>query len=366
MNLDLRITPMRIAAAAALAGLVACGGGGGSTGSTNPPATVFQVTKYVSDQASVATRQDANLVNAWGLAYGPATGFWVANQGSKTSTVVDGFGVAPVPAVNITIPSAVGPSGVVYNGTADFSADRFIFAALDGTISGWSTGAAAVVRKDNSASGAIYTGLALASVSTTNYLYATNFAAGTIDVLDGSYATANLGATAFQDSTLPAGYYPFNIQKLGTKLYVTYAQRNASNRSVAGAGLGYVNAFNPDGSFVGRLISQGALNAPWGLAMAPAGFGSFGGTLLVGNFGDGRINAYDATTGAAMGQLTGAAAAPIAVDGLWGITFGNGASAGYANQLYFAAGPGAETHGLFGTISFGAPGTPGGGGGGGY
>ncbi len=335
---------------------------------TTPP-TGFVVTGYVADQATSA-HQDTNLVNGWGLAYGPATKFWVANQGTGTSTVYDGYGVAPATPITVAIPfaagaAAKGPTGVVYNGTADFSADLFIFVSLDGTVSGWKTGTDAVLRKDNSGSGAVYTGVALGAVGSVNYLYAANFAGGTIDVLDGTYTAASLGATAFQDATIPAGYYPFNIQLLGTKLYVTYAQHDGSNRAVAGAGLGYVNAFNTDGTLSGRVVSQGLLNAPWGLSMAPMGFGTFGGALLVANFGDGRITAYNATTGVAMGQLSNASGTPVAVSGLWGIVFGNGGSAGMADQLYFAAGPGGETHGLFGTISYGAPAGSGGGGGGG-
>jgi uncharacterized protein (TIGR03118 family) len=374
MDTDIRISTKVAIAAAALVGLLACGGGGGGS-STPPPVTTppptFQVHAYVSSQATGATYQDGNLVNAWGIAYGPATKFWVANQGTGTSTVYDGMGAAPVPLVMATIPSVSatppkGPTGVVFNGTTDFAADKFIFATLDGTLSGWSTGTAAVLRADKSGSGASYTGLAIGAVGTTNYLYAANFKGGTIDVFDGTYASASLGAAAFQDATIPAGYAPFNVQTLGSKVYVTYAQRGSDGRSVAGAGLGYVDAFNQDGTLVGRLVSQGLLNAPWGLTIAPAGFGTFGGALLVGNFGDGTISAFDAATGASKGQLA-VNGTPIAIPGLWGIVFGNGANAGFANQLYYAAGPAGETQGQFGTVSYGAPGggTPGGGGGGG-
>jgi uncharacterized protein (TIGR03118 family) len=320
--------------------------------------------------SGAAPNLDANLVNGWGLASGPATAFWVADQGSGMSTVYDKMGTSPLPAVNV--PKAAGaavggPTGIVYNRTTDFSGDTFILVGLDGTVSGWKAGTAATLRKDNSAAGAQYTGVAIAASGAANYVYAANFGQGTIDVLDGTYQAASLGATAFQDATLPAGYLPFNIQAFGNMLYVTYAQKDATGRSVAGAGLGYVNTFNPDGSFSARFASQGALNAPWGMSMAPAGFGSFAGALLVGNFGDGRITAFDAATGTALGQLSDSLGNPVSIPGLWGLLIGNGGSAGFAGQIYYAAGPSAETHGAFGTISFGSPASaPGGGGGTGY
>lgn len=365
--------PTTGAAAVMLAGLLACGGGSSSSPTSTPPS--FTVTAYVSDQAGTATHTDANLVNAWGLAYGPTTDFWVANQGTKTSTVYNGLGVAPNPALVVTIPSATGiaaqgPTGVVYNGTASFMGDVFIFASLDGTLSGWTSGSAAVLRKDNSASGALYTGLATGSSGGNAYLYAADFALGTIDVFDTTYTAANLGASAFVDATLPSGYFPFNIQNLGGYLYVTYAQKSGTGQATAGAGLGYVDVYGLDGTFMTHLVSQGTLNAPWGMAIAPVGFGAFGGALLVGNFGDGRISAYNLTTGAALGQIANAAGTPLSIDGLWGMVFGNGSSAGSSVQLYFAAGPSGQAHGLFGTLSYGAPsGTGGGGtytGGGGY
>jgi uncharacterized protein (TIGR03118 family) len=332
-----------------------------------PTGTGFVITPYASDQAGTP-HVDPKLVNGWGISSGPATGFWIANQGSGTSTVYDGLGASPVPDMTVTVPAApgipaAGPTGVAYNATTDFAGDTFIFVSLDGTVSGWSAGAAATLRKDNSGAGALYTGVAIAASGTVNRLYAANFGKGTIDVLDSAYQTSDLGASAFQDATLPTGYLPFNIQAFAGKLYVAYAQKDATGRSLAGAGLGIVNVFNPDGSFSARFASQGTLDAPWGMAMAPAGFGNFGGALLVGNFGDGRITAFDASTGAPLGQLSDALGTPVSVPGLWGLRPGNGAGAGVATQIYYAAGPSAETHGAFGTISFGAPASaPGGGG----
>jgi uncharacterized protein (TIGR03118 family) len=257
---------------------------------------------------------------------------------------------------------------VVYNGTASFAGYTFIFAGLDGTLSGWASGAATTLAVDRHASGASYTGLALAAVASGplagTYLYAANFTGGTVDVFDAAFAPASLGAGAFVDPGLPSGYAPFGIQALGGKIYVAYARPVAGTaHGTVGAGLGLVDVFTPDGTMSSRLVSPGGLlDAPWGLAMAPAGFGPLGGSLLVGNFGDGRISAYDPVTGAARGQVSGAAGQPLAFPGLWGIVFGNGAGAGSAAQLYFAAGGAAEDQGAFGTVAVGQPASVGGGG----
>jgi uncharacterized protein (TIGR03118 family) len=311
---------------------------------------------------------DPKLINPWGLTYGPQTYFWGANNGSGTSTVYDGTGaLMPTPPLVVTIPPAAGgsqgsPTGLVSNSTTAFNGDKFIFASLDGTVSGWASGASATLRMDNSASGAAYTGLAIGNVGSANYLYAANFAAGTVDVLDASYAHSNLGSSAFKDPTLPAGYSPFNIQALGGLLYVAYAQHLPSiNVGISGTGLGYVSVFNMNGSFAKRLVSQGWLDAPWGLALAPSGLAGFAGALLVGNFGDGRISAYDSGTGAPLGQLVDVSGTPVVIDGLWALAFGNGSKAGSTDLLYFTAGPQGGTHGLFGSFSFNQPGSADGG-----
>jgi len=363
--------------AALLASLAACGGGGASSGSsTPPPPPSYQLTILVADQATAgATTLDPNLVNPWGLAYGPTTDFWVADQGSATTTVYDGLGHMPTVPVVVADPAVAGatmggPTGVVFNATTGFSGDEFILASLDGCLSGWSAtaGTTAVRRVNHSGSAAVYTGLATGTSGTATYLFAANFNGGSIEVFDSAYAPVNLGATAWVDPALPAGYAPFNVQVLAGKLYVTYAKHDPpAMRETTGAGLGVVDIFNLDGSFVRRVAAGGALNAPWGLALAPATFGTYHGALLVGNFGDGRITAFDATTGTQLGQLPGASGAPLVISGLWGMAFGNDASAGKSTQLYVAAGPQAQTHGLLGTISYGSVGTGGGGtGGGGY
>jgi uncharacterized protein (TIGR03118 family) len=294
----------------------------------------------------------------------------LANQATATTTAYDGLGARPATPIVVSIPmipghAMGGPTGVVFNGVSGFQTDEFIIASLDGCICGWSSGATMTRRMDNSASQAIYTGLAQGTVGTTTYLFAANLAAGTVDVFDSTYAPVNLASGSLVDPTLPAGFSPFNVQVLAGKLYVTYAKHDpAALRETPGAGLGYVSIFNLDGSFVRRVASGGSLNAPWGVALAPASFGTFGGALLVGNFGDGRITAFDATTGAQLGQLSGANGVPLTISGLWALSFGNDASAGKSNQLYVTAGPVAETHGQFATISWGPTGTGGGTGGG--
>ncbi len=369
------LLPASLAGAGAfLLSLIACGGGGGGAASAPPPPppSAYQLTHLVSDQAVAgAATTDTNLVNPWGIAYGPTTYFWLANQGTATTTVYDGLGNKPTVPIVVSTPSIVGhvmggPTGVVFNGSAGFSGDEFILASLDGCLCGWSAGTTTTRRVDSSASGALYTGLATATVGTSSYLYVANFTAGTVDVFDGTYAPVSLGASALVDPTLPAGYSPYNVQVLGNKLYVTYAKRTPpAMRETTGAGLGYVSVFNLDGSFVSRVASGGSLNAPWGIALAPANFGPFSGALLVGNFGDGRITAFNATTGAELGQLKGPNNLPITISGLWGLTFGNGGSAGATNNLYVTAGSQAETHGLFAVINYGTAGVGTGGTGGG-
>src|SRR5262249_12995180 len=201
--------------------------------------------------------------------------------------------------------------------------------------------------------GAIYTGLAIGNVGNAHYLYAADFHNGKVDVIDGQFHKTHL-AGSFGDPNLPAGYAPFNVQNIGDKLYVTYAQQDAAKDggSVAGYGKGFVDAFDMSGRLLRRVASGGALNAPWGVALAPAGFSTSGGDLLIGNFGDGHIEAFDPTHNFAFdGQLKGADGHAVTIPGLWALQFGNGVSSGDANTLFFTAGPGGGTHGLFGSLS---------------
>ena len=320
----------------------------------NPPITYLQH-NLVSDLPGVADHTDPNLVNPWGIAFGPTTPFWIADNHTSASSIYDGNGVQARAAVAIL----GAPTGIVFNATTDFAVApgqpaRYIFATEDGTIAGWNSGAAALTKVDLSVLGVMYKGLALGSTGGKNYLYAANFSAGRVDVFDANFIPAAVGGF-FLDPNLPAGFAPFNIQSVGGKLYVTYALPDAAKHDdVSGPGNGYVNVFDTGGKLLQRFASQGPLNSPWGVVLAPAGFGGFGGALLVGNFGDGLINAFNPATGAWLGALQDESGKPISIEGLWGLTFGNGTKAGDTHTLYFTAGIAGggrvEDHGLFGRI----------------
>lgn len=323
----------------------------------------YQVTPLVSNDVTIAAPlHDANLINPWGLAYSATGPFWFSDNGTGLSTLYSSSPSPSIPALVVTIPPAVvpgvgNPTGIVFNlQSNDFAGGLFIFASEDGTISSWSGGTSAIQKVNNHANLAVYKGLGYENTgSTSNHLYAANFHTGAVDVFNASFAAVSLPGS-FTDPTLPAGYAPFNIQNIGGKLYVAYAKQGVSGSTLTGdhqpgAGLGMVDVFNPNGTFSKRLITGGVLNAPWGLALAPSSFGSFANDLLVGNFGDGRINAFDPATGAFLGTLSDATSTPISIDGLWGLEFGNGGSGGNTNTLYFTAGPNAETKGLFGSLT---------------
>ena len=318
----------------------------------------FAVTNLVTDDQSVntATITDANLQNAWGISFSSTSPFWVSDNATGVATLYNvdpGTDVPTKVSLTVTIPGDGSVTGQVYSNVAgNFNADAFLFASEDGTVSGWrgALGTTAEVLQVGSAAN-VYKGTAMSNIGGNVYLYSTNFRAGTIDVLKGNPGAPNLTGT-FVDPNIPAGYAPFNIQNLGGKLYVTYAlQDGAKHDDVAGAGHGYVDAFDTNGILLGRIASQGPLNSPWGLTIAPSSFGPIAGDLLVGNFGDGTINAFNLTTLANDGPLKNLTNTPIAIDGLWGLTIGNGGSAGNTGRVYFSAGPGDETHGLFGVIA---------------
>jgi uncharacterized protein (TIGR03118 family) len=236
-----------------------------------------------------------------------------------------------------------------------------MFATEDGTIAAWSGGNAATLPVDNSAAGSVYKGLALATNGANSFLYATDFHNGSVDVYDSTFTKVTLTGN-FTDPNLPAGFAPFGIRAFGGQLYVTYAKQDAAKHDdVAGPGNGFVDVFNTDGTFVKRLVAAGILNSPWGMALAPGSFGKFSNDLLVGNFGDGTINAFDPITGAQLGTLDGTNGMPLINLGLWGIAFGNGAQGTRTSTLYFTAGipgPGQiEDHGLFGAIATPEPGS---------
>jgi uncharacterized protein (TIGR03118 family) len=312
-------------------------------------------TNLVSDIPGRAIHTDANLVNPWGISSSAGSPFWVSNGGTATSTIYNSNGV-PSPLV-VTIPPAASggpavPTGQVFNGGNGFNSDLFIFASAGGTITGWrgALGTTAETLVDNSGSGASYFGLAVGSVGTDRYLYAADFGNNQITVLPNTGAPALSGS--FSDPTLPSGYSPFNIQNVGGSLYVTYALKDtATGEEVVGLGNGYVNKFDLSGNLITRFASNGPLDAPWGLAVAPTSFGALGGALLVGNFGDGTINAFDPTSGEFIDALRDSFGNPIVNEGLWGIIVGNGGNGGRTDSLYFAAGIDDETHGLFGRLS---------------
>jgi uncharacterized protein (TIGR03118 family) len=327
-----------------------------------PPAArasgLFTVTNLVTDDQTVNSAQttDTSLKNAWGISASPSSPFWVSDNGTGKSTI---YQVDPTTntttklGLEMTIPGGV--TGQAYNDAASqFNGDRFLFASEDGTLAGWrsSLGTNAEVLQLASDSN-VYKGAALASSGGHSYLYAANFRAGTIDVLKGD-AGAPFLAGNFTDPNLPSGYAPFNIALLGGKLYVSYAVQDPSKLDdIAGPGSGIVTAFDVEGNLLARVATGGTLNSPWGMALAPASFGTLAGDLLVGNFGDGTISAFDLDpiNGGFVEQLTGTDNHPIAIDGLWGLIAGNDGSAGSSQSIYFSAGPGSEAHGLFGVIA---------------
>jgi uncharacterized protein (TIGR03118 family) len=289
----------------------------------------------------------------------------VANNGTATATVYDGDGTPqPVAApLVVTIPGAAepAPTGMVFNGSDAFRVtagaasgpSRFIFVSEDGTIAGWNPDVDptnAIVA--STVPGAVYTGAAIgAGVGSGPLLYVANFGAGTVDVFDASFLPVDFAANAFVDPGLPAGYAPFGIRVVGDRVWVAYAQKDDSGEEVAGPGKGYVDVYGADGDYERRFASAGALDAPWGIAIAPDEFGDFGGAVMIGNFGNGQINAFDRENGQRLGALEDAQGQPLQIEGLWAIEFGNDAMAGDADELYFTAGIEDETHGLFGEIA---------------
>ncbi|MGW6280985.1 TIGR03118 family protein [Kribbella sp. NPDC055071] len=322
-----------------------------------------QQVNLVSDQAGKAPLQDADLVNPWGLALAATSPLWTSNQGTSSSTL---YSSAPgattatkVPTIRVTVPlptgqvANTGTGFVLSNGTASAPA-RFIFSTLTGQIAAWGppisplVGAAEIKA---TTPGAAYTGLAISP--TNDRLYASNFAQGRIDVFDNTFAPVKLPWWAFRDFSLPKGYSPFNVQTLNGKIFVAYAKVDPkTGRNAAGRGLGFVDEFTVDGKLVSRVASRGDLNAPWGLALAPTAWGQPAGTLLVGNFGDGRINILTPKAHnryRSDGQVRDANGKTLKIDGLWALLQGT-ASTGGTDALWFSAGPDHETHGLIGVL----------------
>jgi len=369
-------------AGAVLLGFAACGGG-----SNNPtgmaggaPSALYTMTGLVSNGSAIsAQHSDANLVNPWGLAFNPQGFAWISNQGSSTSTLYDGNGALTPPFTGgpgsiAIVPGSSGvaqPTGIVFNPTTQFVISSgagsapalFLYATLGGSIEGWAQTVSpnsAVIAYDGGASGNSYTGLTMAQDGSGNhFLYAADFKNGKVDVFNASFVPTQVGG-AFFDASVPQGYAPYGIQNIpasdgSARIYVAYAQPVSTSQHVAmGAGLGYLAVFDAQGTLITHLVSQGALNAPWGLALAPANFGPLSGALLVGNFGDGTINAYNPTTGASMGALMLTSSQAFTASGLWALQFGNGLNGQPSNTLFFTAGPNSETAGLYGRIDVGS------------
>jgi uncharacterized protein (TIGR03118 family) len=359
----------------------------------NGPSTFFTVSNLISDGAVNADHVIPNFVNPWGLVAPNPGDFWDGNNGSGSSTVFDSAGNQSVglPIVHVPPPhgstATSAPTGVVFSGSGfnvtdghNTGASIFLFATEDGTISGWNptvngtgTGPStqATLAVDESAANDVFKGLALLTIPAGDpipagrYLFATDFRHATLDVFDTNFQPVNLSATAFHDATTPAGFAPFGVQAVNGNLYVTYAKQDAAKHDdVAGAGNGFVDVFAPSGALIRRLGGTGRqmeLNSPWGVTQAPASFGAFSNDILVGNFGDSHISAFDPNTGAFLGQLSDARGHAITLDGgvpdsdhkgLWGVFgFGNSNPPGPANAIFFASGINDEGDGLFGSLT---------------
>jgi uncharacterized protein (TIGR03118 family) len=332
--------------------------------------TVFTQTNLVSDGFLPAPTIDPNLINPWGVSSSATSPFWVSDNGTGVATIYNGAGT-PVTVTGghsvITIApptgetSSASPTGQVFNiagsgfniTNGDVTGSSvFIFATEDGTISGWNpnvNSGSSILAVDNSngGTGAVYKGLAIGQTDDGTFLFAANFRNGTVDVFDQNFQQVD----SFTDRHLPAGYAPFNVQVLDNHLFVTFALQDADKHDdVAGRGHGFVDEFDLEGHLLHRVASRGPLDSPWGLAIAPSGFGEFSHDLLVGNFGDGTINVFDPQTDHFLGKLLDANGAPIVIGDLWALIPGNGAASD-PQKIYFTAGVQNEAHGLFGTLA---------------
>ncbi|MDL9980992.1 TIGR03118 family protein [Microbacterium candidum] len=317
----------------------------------------FQQINLVSNQPGVAALTDPALVNGWGLSHGPNTPVWVSDNGSDQTTLYTaGTGGNSVTKVrSVAIPGGA-PTGQVFNTTLGFDVPgtttptpaRFIFAGEDGFISAWAGGAAAT-QVGGQMPDSVFKGLALVQSPTGPLLLATNFRANRIDAWNSSWTLVST-PSMFHDPGLPAGYAPFNVAEINGQVFVTYAQQDAAlHDDVAGPAHGFIDVYTTGGDFVKRFATHGVLNSPWGMTLAPASFGQFGGDLLVGNFGDGRIHVFDPQTGAVLGVLRGMSGGPLVIDGLWGLIVGTQVAGG-TESVWFSAGPNGESNGLLGLL----------------
>ncbi|MBZ5641680.1 MAG: TIGR03118 family protein [Acidobacteriia bacterium] len=334
------------------------------------------VSSIPGDGTNPLNGHDTQLVNSWGLTRSAASAWWISDNGTGLATVYNGVGNK---ALTVTIPVPQGinqhssPTGVVANGTGDFAlpgstAAKFIFVTEEGTIAAWNGGAAAVIVKDNSDKGAVYKGVTIAEWNGKHFLYAANFHSGEIEVYDSTFQPVKLDDDAFRGGRDNdsrdydrdrddrdgdrRGFAPFNVQAIGTNLYVSYAKQDAAAKDeVDGAGLGFVNIFSPGGKRLAHLQSGPWFNAPWGMSLAPGEFGEFSHSLLVGMFGSGQIAAFNPVNGHFLGLMRKSDNSTLTIDGLWALAFGAGnANSGPYNTLFFTAGPNNENDGTFGTL----------------
>jgi uncharacterized protein (TIGR03118 family) len=369
-SVALLAAPVALSAAIALSGTArpAAAGSGIATRS-------YVQTNLVSDIPGLAAHTDPNLKNPWGTSVGPGSPIWVSDNHAGVTTLYDGTGNAQPRVVAIPAPPSAGngavgaPTGQAFNtfdpSSSDFVISKngvsgpafFLFATEDGTIAGWNPNVDnthAVIAVDRSTAtdsagdvGANYKGLALVTTPNGKFIYATSFRFGSVDVFDSNFNLVN----SFTDPTIPAGFAPFGIHNIGGKLYVTFAKQGPGKADdAARPGNGFVDVFAPNGDLLQRLVSQGKLDSPWAVTLAPPTFGAFGGDILVGNFGDGRINAYNPTSGEFQGELSSPGGGPITIDGLWGLRFAPATPGAGPNTLFFTAGLNDEADGLFGTI----------------
>jgi len=316
--------------------------------------TAYSQTNLVANVAGVANHTDAQLSNPWGISFANGEPFWIANNNGGTSTLYDAQGnkqqlVVTIPGASVNPCNPGCPTGTVANTTGDFNSGAFIFDTEDGIIANWTGASSAVVAFDNSATGAVYKGLALVNNGTANFLLAANFHSGKVDVFDRNFNLTALAGT-FTDPSLPVGFAPHGIHVIGDQVYVAYAAQNGPKHDpVPAAGSGVIDVFDLNGNFVKTFAAGGTLNAPWGVVATPATFGTFSNSILIGNFGDGTINAFD-STGKFLGQVSDTNGKPIVNPGLWDLVFGSGGT-GDPNTLYFTAGGSNQTSGLFATLT---------------
>ena len=375
--MNVRRSVLALAALVALSALIALTGTArsASTDGGGIATRSYVQSNLVSDIPGLAAHTDPNLKNPWGTSVGPGSPIWVSDNHAGVTTLYDGAGNAQSLVVAIPAPLSAGagavgaPTGQAFNtfdpSSSDFVISQdgksgpafFLFATEDGTIAGWNPSVDkthAIIAVDRSTAtdgvgdvGANYKGLALVTMSSGKFIYATSFRFGRVDVFDSHFNLVN----SFTDPTVPTGFAPFGIHNIGGKLYVTFAKQGpGKNDDDARPGNGFVDVFSPNGDLLQRLVSRGKLNSPWAVTLAPTTFGAFGGDILVGNFGNGRINAYDPTTGMFQGELSGPGGGPIAIDGLWGLRFAPATPGATPNTLFFTAGLNHEADGLFGTL----------------